>query len=103
MTKKEKEIKESLIQQLRDKGAEMPLFLELVETYMELYAIEKKLRKDVRTNGIRITKYDKNGNEYEEDNTSVQKAGQLLTRRIALLRQMGLSTNTCASDEDDEL
>ena len=51
MAQKKGDILESLISQLEKKQADISCFLDLVDDYMALYDIKKKLKTDIINNG----------------------------------------------------
>ena len=51
-TKKGRQIRESLIAQLRNKGAEADHFVALIDDYVNYYETVQKMKKNIRRNGI---------------------------------------------------
>ena len=45
-------VKASLLEQLEGKGADKSVFVEQVDSYMELYDVAKALQKDIKKRGI---------------------------------------------------
>ncbi len=49
-----KEIRKNLISQLKLKGAESPVFIDLVNDYMMLWITKELVQNDIENNGIKI-------------------------------------------------
>ena len=52
MAQKKSDILESLISQLEKKQADISCFLDLIDDYMALYDIKKKLKTDIKKRGV---------------------------------------------------
>ncbi len=106
LTKQEKlrnKVKKNLIQQLKLRGADIPVFLDLIEDYMSLWDTKELLKEDIRENGVRI-KYDNGGGQTgEKENASVQKQVRVNAQMMKLLSQLGISTDKVLGGDGDEL
>ena len=98
-----KNIKDSLIKQLSDKGAKTNHFLSLIDDYMWYWKQEKEMQDDIKKRGHTITAISAAGNEYDKDNPSVKNAYMYNKQKLAILKELGLSTDNVVNDEDDEL
>lgn len=106
LTKQEKlrnKVKKNLIQQLKLRGADIPVFLDLIEDYMSLWETKELLIADIRENGIRIH-YDNGGGQVgEKDNPSVQLQVRVNAQMLKILAQLGISTDKVLGGDGDEL
>lgn len=106
LTKQEKlrnKVKKNLIQQLKLRGADIPVFLDLIEDYMSLWETKELLIADIRENGIRI-RYDNGGGQVgEKDNPSVQLQVRVNAQMLKILAQLGISTDKVLGGDGDEL
>ena len=50
--KSKKDIRESLMQQLISKGADVAYFEALIDDYVEYFGLVKKMKADIRKNGL---------------------------------------------------
>lgn len=98
-------IKESLMEQLKQLGADVDCYRSLVEDYCFYEQQERKMQADVRKRGLSFEAKSAAGQMYEKDNPSLKLAYQYNKQKIQILKQMGLSTDKVVDpdDEDDEL
>ena len=98
-----KNIEDSLIKQLEEKGANVDHFLSLVDDYVWYWNQEKLMQKDIEENGFLIDSVSASGKEYKKENSSVKNAVMYNKQKLAILKQLELTTNNAASNDDDEL
>lgn len=98
MTKLEK-IKKSLIAQLKQRGADTPYALELVDRYLDLCRLEDLLWADINERGVSILQ----SNGYIKQNESVGNVQKTNARKTGLLKELGLKVADINEVEDDEL
>lgn len=96
-------IREALIKQLRDKGAVVDHFLSLVDDYCWYWEQEKAMQKDIKKRGHSYPAISASGKDYEKENPSVKNAVQYNKQKLAILKELGLTTDNVVSDEDDTL
>ena len=102
-TKIYKEIKNGLYQQLQFKNAYIPVFISLVEDYMNLWVTKELLAADIRKRGVIVTYNNGGGQEGTKSNDSVDKQHRVSAQMTKLLAEMDIKTNTIIRDGDDEL
>lgn len=94
------DVKNSLIKQLEDKGADVAHFLGLIDDYIFYYKQEKKLQAEVRNKGMTIKATSASGKEYDKENPAYKAAALCNKQKLAILRELGLTTdNVPAPDE----
>ncbi|QXE19994.1 P27 family phage terminase small subunit [Clostridium sp. 001] len=98
-----KKIKESLIKQLKNKDANVEHFLGLIDDYIWYFNQEKAMQKDIKIRGRTYITMSASGNEYEKENPSVKNAVMYNKQKLAILKQLELTTDNVGSDDDDEL
>jgi hypothetical protein len=98
-----KNIKESLLKQLNDKGANVEHFSSLVDDYIWYWSQEKEMQTDIKKRGRSYKAYSAAGNEYDKENSSVKNALMYNKQKLAILKELGISTNNVMSDDEDEL
>lgn len=97
-----KQIKESLMAQLRAKGADICHFEALVDDYVEYFKLVKKMKADIKKRGISYPAVSASGKEYEKDNPNIKLLPQYTRSMLAILKELGLTTDKIA-EEDEEL
>lgn len=88
------QVKQSLIRQLEDRGANVDHFIALIEDYIFYYKQEKRAQADVRKNGLTITARSASGNEYDKENPAVKAAALYNKQKLSILRELDLKTDT---------
>lgn len=96
-----KDIRESLERQLRDRGADVVHFQALLDDYIFFYSMQKKMQSDVRKRGLEIDAVSATGKKYTKENPSVKLAAMYNQRMMAILKELGLTTDVCRPHEDD--
>lgn len=96
----QRDIRNSLEQQLRDKGADVLHFQALLDDYMFFYAMLKKMKSDIRKRGLEIEAISSTGKAYTKDNPSVKQAAMYNQRMMAILKDLGLTTESCRPPDD---
>lgn len=96
-----KKIRESLIKQLQDKGADVEHFKSLVDDYIWYWNQERAMQKDIKERGRTYIATSAAGNEYEKDNPSVKNATLYNKQKLAILKELGLTTDNVVSDDDE--
>lgn len=96
-------IRESLIKQLKDKGADVPPFLKLIDDYCFYAEQVDEMKKDIKTRG-RVYNYTSSvGKESEKENPCVKNVLNYTKQMLAILKDLGLTTSTVRCDQDEEL
>lgn len=90
-----KEIKKSLIEQLRSRGSDIALFADQVDDYMQLWDLKEMLIEDIRETGLRT--------EDGKDNTSPKQLPIVNRQMLSLLKTLGVTTDNIVGEENDDL
>lgn len=98
-----KQVKDSLVKQLSDRGADSECFVDLIEDYMELFAIKEDLLTDISERGVVYTDVSSVGIEMQKNNPSVKEVVNISRQMLAILKQLNLTTDNIEVPEDDEL
>ena len=98
-----KKIRESIIEQLKAKGADIPLFQDQINAYIFFTTEERKMQQDISKKGLSYPAVSATGKKYIKDNPSIKNAVMYNKQRLNILAQLGLTTSTVMSDVDDEL
>ena len=91
-----KKIRKSLMDQLKNKGADIALYADLVEDYMSLWDLKEMLVTDIKETGLRTPDL--------KDSSSPKQLPIVNRQMLAMLKTMKLSTDeiiSSGSDSDD--
>lgn len=91
---KESVIKADLMGQLNKSNKTGKYFDDLIEDYIYLWKLKKKLQIDIKLNGIRYPSVNGNGIEVEKENASVPNLLKVQSQMLKLLSDMGLQAPT---------
>lgn len=105
MAEKKADILKSLQDQLRKKQADISAFNDLLDDYMAMYDIKKKLRADIRKRGVAYETQSASGKaKITKQNQSVKDLVAVNKQMLMILEKMGLTTDkTIKGDEDEKL
>lgn len=96
-------VKKSLMEQLRAKGADVAHFRSLIDDYAWMDEQLQKMKKDIKERGTRYAALSASGKPYEKENPAVKDAVMYSRQMLAILRDLGLSTEKTVIEDDDEL
>lgn len=103
MAKKSTKVRKSLIQQLEQKGATLAHFIGLVDDYCWYFEQVGIMKKDISERGTTYTAISSVGKEYEKDNPNVKLLPTYTRQMLQILKDLGLTTDNVAQEDDDEL
>jgi hypothetical protein len=96
-------VRESLYKQLKNHGADITLFHELVEDYCYYDALEKEMQKNVKEMGFQFEGISATGKAYTKNNPCVIDAVKYNAQKLKILQQLKLNvTNVIKDDKADE-
>lgn len=93
-----KEVKKSLMEQLKAKGADVDVFIDQINDYMSMWDLKESLKDDIQKNGLRLYYKAANGGGVEKDNPSVKQLPIVNKQMLMLLKQMEISTDKAVKD-----
>lgn len=93
-------IKDSLVKQLEVKGANVPQFYDMICDYMFLYDTKKKLQSDIKKRGVSYETTSASGYKITKQNQSVKDLVAVNKQMLAILKEMGLTTDAPTGNED---
>lgn len=99
----QKQVKESLVSQLKANGADIEVFLGLISDYVTMYDVCEKLKKDIKKRGVIIDAVTARGLETSIPNPSIKELRDTSKSMLAILKQLGLSPDSVQSLDDDRL
>ena len=89
-TKKYKQIRESLIEQLKIRKKDYPYNLDLIEDYMDLYVTKSRLIKDVEERGVSIEWNNGGGQRGRKKNDSVELLLKVNKQMLSIISELGI-------------
>jgi len=95
------EVKKSLIKQLENKKADTDYFLALVDDYIFYANEEQGMQDDVITRGRRYKAKAASGYMIEKENESLKNAITFNKQKLAILKQLELTTDNVMGDDTD--
>lgn len=103
MAEKKGDILKSLQEQLRKKQADISVFNDLLDDYMALYDIKKKLKLDIRKRGVSYETTSASGKAtIVKQNQSVKDLVAVNKQMLMILDKMQLTTGQTIKDDDDD-
>lgn len=103
MAEKKGDILKSLREQLRKKQADISVFSDLLDDYMALYDIKKKLKLDIKKRGVSYETQSASGKAtIVKQNQSVKDLVAVNKQMLLILEKLGLTTDKTIKDDDDD-
>lgn len=105
MAEKKADILESLKEQLRKKQADISVFNDILDDYMTLYDVKKKLKTDIKKRGVTYETMSASGKaKIVKQNQSVKDLVAVNKQMLMILDKLELTTKeTIKGDDDEEL
>ncbi len=100
MTKKE--IRDSLLEQLRLQNKISDFYEDLVNDYMDYWSLKKKLIADIRKKGLRYETVNGNGLTVEKPNESVNNLPKITAAMLKILNDLNLKEPLSDSSVEDD-
>ncbi len=90
-------VRKSLEEQLAAKGADVDLYLDQINDYMDLWDLKESLINDIKENGLRMM-YEGTTGKVEKDNPSPRQLPIVNRQMLAILKQLDISTGNIVKD-----
>ena len=100
MTKKE--MRDSLLEQLRLQNKTSDFYEDLVNDYMDYWSLKKKLIADIRKKGLRYETVNGNGLTVEKPNESVNNLPKITAAMLKILNDLNLKEPLSDSSAEDD-
>ena len=102
LTKKYKDIKKDLLDQLDRNGTVGEYYIDLIDDYMDFYETKTMLIVDIKTKGVSV-KYDNGGGQsgYKK-NDSVDQLLKVNAQMLRLLNALGIEPSGGEDNDDNE-
>ena len=97
-----KEIRDSLLEQLRLQNKISDFYEDLVNDYMDYWSLKKKLIADIRKKGLRYETVNGNGLTVEKPNESVNNLPKITAAMLKILNDLNLKEPLSDSSVEDD-
>jgi hypothetical protein len=87
---KKTEIKKDLLDQLKRNGITGKYFLSLIDDYMDLWDIQKKLKADIKKRGVSVYWSNGGGQDGYKKNDSIAELNKTNAQMLKILNELGL-------------
>lgn len=92
MSDRKEQVRDSLVEQLILKGADIDVFVDMVDKYMELWAIDQMLADDIEDRGVMFHDVSAAGHEMMKNNPSVKEKVMVNRQMLQILQQLNITT-----------
>lgn len=99
----EKKVKDSLVNQLSEKGIETDYNLSLIDDYMKHWKIVADLNKDIKSRGAVVKTFDCKGNKVTKTNESIKIMNTEQAIMLKIIQLLGLQEPVQKESADDYL
>ena len=96
-------LKKSIMGQLQARGADIPVFVEIVDRYISFWKTSQALQKDIDDRGVMISEMNSVGAEVVKPNPSIKELQNTNKQMLSIQKSLDLDPNKIASLEKDEL
>lgn len=98
----QKQVKESLLEQLRLQNKTSEFYGDLVNDYVKYWSLKNKLITDINKKGLRYKTVNGNGIEVEKPNESVTNLPKITTAMLKILNDLNLKEPLSESSAEDD-
>lgn len=98
----QKQVKESLLEQLRLQNKTSGFYGDLVNDYVKYWSLKNKLITDINKKGLRYKTVNGNGIEVEKPNESVTNLPKITTAMLKILNDLNLKEPLSESSAEDD-
>lgn len=98
----QKQVKDSLLEQLELQNKTSDFYIDLVNDYIYYWSLKKKMQDDIKNNGLRVKSTSGNGFEITKPNESVNNLPKITATMLKILNDLNLREplfNTTAEDD----
>lgn len=87
-------LRRSLIEQLEKKGNNIPVFMSLVDNYMELFNTMNGLQKDIKKRGVVVPWNNGGGQKGVKKNDSIDQLNKTSAQMLKILKELGIKAES---------
>lgn len=101
--RKNNRVKNSLLKQLKDRGADVAHFKDLVEDYVALQEIKNDLKQNIEEVGTVYFTHNTQGDTIQKTNPSIRELVGINRQMLNILKQLDLTTDSVGGFDSDEM
>lgn len=101
--KRTEAIRQSLLGQLRAKGACVAHFNALIDDYISYFRLVERMKQSLIEDGMTYKAISASGKEYTKENPAAKLLPTYTKTMLSILREMGLTTDKPTQEDDDAL
>lgn len=98
-----KKLKDDLIAQLEKKGANIPLFKDQIDTYLDLWDVKKSLLSDIKDKGTGYEEVSTKGNVIWKSNPANRDLVAVSRQMCSILKELGITTTDAEGEGNERL
>lgn len=98
----EKQVKDSLIEQLTLQNKTSEFYMDLVNDYMDYWTLKRDMIEDIRKNGLRLSLTNGNGFEVVKPNESVNNLPKITATMLKILNDLNLKEPLSVTTAEDD-
>ena len=98
MAIKREQIKRDLLEQFKNKGVSGSHYLALIDSYMDMWDIERKLIADIEERGVSVPL----GNRFKK-NESITELTKTNAQMLKILNALGLKASESVAGDSEEM
>lgn len=87
-------LRRSLIEQLEKKGNNIPVFMSLVDNYMELFNTMNGLQADIKKRGVVVPWDNGGGQKGVKKNDSIDQLNKTSAQMLKILKELGIKAES---------
>ena len=87
-------LRRSLIEQLEKKGNNIPVFMSLVDNYMELFNTMNGLQEDIKKRGVVVPWDNGGGQKGVKKNDSIDQLNKTSAQMLKILKELGIKAES---------
>lgn len=99
-TKKYRKIRQSMFDQIKKSGIQIPQFEDLIEDYMSMYITKELCKKDISLRGVSITSIGSQGQTVTKKNESIDSMLKINQQMLKLLDMLKITPDGIIDDEE---
>lgn len=100
---KYKEIKQDLLNKLKEKGEKGTAYINLIDDYMELWVTKSKLNDDITDRGVTVMYNNGGGQVGYKKNDSVELSIKVNSQMLKILNELEIKPAQSGGEDDDKL
>lgn len=98
-----KEIRKSIIEQLKKAGNDKKFYIDLVDDYIDMWVTKQLLVEDIKERGVRVAYDNGGGQKGYKKNDSIEQRLKVNAQMLKILIELKISPSDIEGGDEDEL